>query len=63
MQNFLALTVFFKRFFKDIFVIFVIFVKISNFCVFHLILIKFGMGADVGLKTTCNEFEIATAIF
>ena len=38
-------------------------VKISNFCVFHLILIKFGMGADVGLKTTWNEFEIATAIF
>ena len=38
-------------------------ISISNFSVFHLILIKFGTGADVGLKTTWNEFEIATAIF
>ena len=29
--------------------------------VFHPIRMKFGMGADVGHKTTLNEFEIATA--
>ena len=36
--------------------------KISNFSVFHLILIRFGIEADIGLKTAWNGFEIATAI-
>ena len=33
-----------------------------NSCVFHRILIKFGFGANIGLKRTLNEFEITTAI-
>ena len=34
-----------------------------NSCVFHPILIKFGLGATIGLKRTLNEFEITMAIF
>ena len=38
-------------------------VNLFNFCVFHPILIRFGLGTKLGLKTTENESEIATAIF
>ena len=34
-----------------------------NSCVFHPILIKFGLGANIGLKRTLNEFEMTMAIF
>ena len=38
-------------------------VKISNFCVFCPIWMKFGMGANNGAKTTQNEFDMPTTIF
>ena len=31
--------------------------------VFHPIFIKFGLGANIGLKRTLNEFEMTMAIF
>ena len=37
--------------------------KIFNFCVFHPILINFGMGTNNGPKTAQNQFEAATTIF
>ena len=37
--------------------------KIFNFCVFHPIWMKFGMGANMGLKTTWKQFERPTTIF
>ena len=55
MQNVLASTSFFLRFFKKPFCDSRI-VKVSNFVFFHLILIEFGTEADIGLKTTQNEF-------
>ena len=38
-------------------------VNLFNFCVFHPILIRFGLGANIGLKTTWNEFQIDMAFF
>merc|ERR1719370_2673215 len=38
-------------------------VKIFNFHVFHPILMKFGMEANYGAKTTSGEFEKPTTIF
>ena len=37
-------------------------VNLFNFCVFHPILIRFGLEANIGLRTTWNEFWITTAI-
>ena len=37
-------------------------VNLLNFCVFHTILIRFGLEANIGLRTTWNEFWITTAI-
>ncbi len=31
--------------------------------VFHPLIIEFGSGANIGLKSTLNEFEMTTAIF
>ena len=38
-------------------------VNIFNFRVFHPIWMKFGIGADNGVKTTKNEFEMPMSIF
>ena len=37
--------------------------KIFNFCIFHPIWMKFGMGANNGPKRIQIEFEVATVIF
>ncbi len=37
--------------------------NLFKFCVFRQILIRFGLGANIGLKTKLNEFEMNTAIF
>ena len=37
--------------------------NLFNFCVFHPILIKFSLGANIVQRTIWHEFEIATAIF
>ena len=37
-------------------------VNLFNFCVFHPILIRFGLEANIGLRTTWNEFWITTTI-
>ena len=37
-------------------------VNLFNFCVFHLILIRFGLEANIRIRTTWNEFYITMAI-
>ncbi len=37
-------------------------VNLFNFCVFYPILIRFGLVANIGLRTTWNEFWITVAI-
>ena len=36
--------------------------NLFNFCVFHPILIRFGLGANFGLKRTWNKLEITKAL-
>ena len=36
--------------------------NVFNFCVLNLILIRFGLEANIGLTTTWNEFQITMAI-
>ena len=38
-------------------------IVLADFYSFHLTLIKFGLGANIGLKRTLNEFEMTMAIF
>ena len=38
-------------------------VNLFNFCVFHPILIRFGLGANIGLERALNDFEMTMAIF
>ena len=37
-------------------------VNLFNFCFFHPILIRFGLGGNFGLKRTWNKFEIHKAL-
>ena len=49
--------------FGDILFTQVVVVNLFNFCVFYAIFIRFGLGANIGLKKTLKEFEMTMAIF